>query len=884
MKAALFLILGCLTLSAKEHQHKHMALLTDKLVAYWALENNAPPYTQADYSRHSNLLARNGITSVAGVVHNAVSLDPDKLQYLAGLDNEFLRIPAGRPWTMAFWIKFNRLTISDQIYYLVAKKGNGGFGFFLWVGYPVDHWKWHTQIDVGASLLSGNVSCNVEHPALTTGQWYFVVWDWDGTARSTLTINNDPTLRGEDAFNHPPDSTVGGELRFGSLVDWASPSSYPPVYIPPAVFDEIGIWWRLLDADDRALLMSGVTPLTTPAAECDPVDCCVEPLAPYNASEPSPSDAYNTSGGVVPVDNCSPVPTVTIFPPTGTIIGIPASCTLTASRPDAVIYYTTDGTIPTTSSTLYTGPFTITSTAMVVSAIAKVQDCDPGPVAVASWVLGDVAISLLYRCDEPDLVGRYGVFAPADGPDYHWRLLLHVDTGVNITRFEMYRTDGAGNWTTGEAWSTDEFITPDGGPPNFHAYPLELWTGCDAVTYPTACGAQLYITYQPDLGLWDGGDYIIDMYGQPPTVTIAPSFFKFKVILTDGRVLWASVTDDCNPPPCVHTVELGLTMCCTGIIVSMLELTPALPYRIERKVNAGGGCVGSDWSLWKSGTTDGTQKDYLDTDTLPTCTYCYRIFITFPDCPDIEFVSPTKCGSPLCQAQVSLTAAWVDGICNSKVRLTYCAQCVSSVTIEDDQGSGPIAGIGPCDCSTPCHKDVDWIWGPNAVVTWTITGIKLNTDACGQGGANTCTDAVDTATMQSLPPACSGLDAGVNAYQISGFNPVFDMTQCGIGVPNNTLPVWNGQFVRSALNPCSWGLSFAQAAKDSAFGTLYNLTECSVAYDPNNLVWSVDIRSGNMQIWTGTKACGDTPDAGGGVYLKTGGCYPATSVTISPVA
>lgn len=61
--------------------------------------------------------------------------------------------------------------------------------------------------------------------------------------------------------------------------------------------------------------------------------------------------------------------------------------TLTCSTPGAYIYYTTDGSTPTTSSTLYTGPFTIRSS-QTVKAIAVAGGFLTSNVLSASYVIG----------------------------------------------------------------------------------------------------------------------------------------------------------------------------------------------------------------------------------------------------------------------------------------------------------------------------------------------------------------------------------------------------------------------------------------------------------------------------------------------------------------
>lgn len=83
--------------------------------------------------------------------------------------------------------------------------------------------------------------------------------------------------------------------------------------------------------------------------------------------------AYDTDGNesnvVTGVFYTREMPTVTLSPEKG-LVGPNGQVTITSNLASAQIYYTTDGTNPTKSSTLYTGPVTITENKTVVKAIA----------------------------------------------------------------------------------------------------------------------------------------------------------------------------------------------------------------------------------------------------------------------------------------------------------------------------------------------------------------------------------------------------------------------------------------------------------------------------------------------------------------------------------
>jgi hypothetical protein len=84
----------------------------------------------------------------------------------------------------------------------------------------------------------------------------------------------------------------------------------------------------------------------------------------------------------------SSIPTV-IASPAGGIYNTPQSVTLTASQAGSTIYYTTNGSTPTTSSTVYSKPISITTNSTLK--FFAVSAAKTGPIATASYVLDTVA-------------------------------------------------------------------------------------------------------------------------------------------------------------------------------------------------------------------------------------------------------------------------------------------------------------------------------------------------------------------------------------------------------------------------------------------------------------------------------------------------------------
>src|SRR5439155_2867579 len=81
------------------------------------------------------------------------------------------------------------------------------------------------------------------------------------------------------------------------------------------------------------------------------------------------------------------VPAATpVLSPTGGTYSSSVSVTISDSTPGAAIYYTTDGSTPTTSSTPYTGPISVTST-QTIKAMATAPGYTPSTVASATYTI-----------------------------------------------------------------------------------------------------------------------------------------------------------------------------------------------------------------------------------------------------------------------------------------------------------------------------------------------------------------------------------------------------------------------------------------------------------------------------------------------------------------
>ena len=133
-------------------------------------------------------------------------------------------------------------------------------------------------------------------------------------------------------------------------------------------------------------LANGETLPITVTISCTAADSNTAGTFPITVSGAADSDNYTFSylNGTLTIGEKEPVSTPVFSPASGTTFTSSQKITITCATEGAAIYYTTDGTEPTTASTLYNGAFTITATT-TIKAIAVKEGMSDSAVATAAY-------------------------------------------------------------------------------------------------------------------------------------------------------------------------------------------------------------------------------------------------------------------------------------------------------------------------------------------------------------------------------------------------------------------------------------------------------------------------------------------------------------------
>ncbi|KAA6457989.1 hypothetical protein DYQ86_21755 [Acidobacteria bacterium AB60] len=213
------------------------------------------------------------------------------------------------------------------------------------------------------------------------------VYTFDPTLPYTSSaINKIPTSvmhPATDFFgNARPDASANTVFDIGAV---QSKSTTPPVFSLAAGTYHQPQTLILTDAMPGAVIYyttDGSTPTTLSTQYTGPITIAATELVKAIAVAPGyqPSPVSSKQYTYVPL-----TPTAApFFSLAAGTYNTPQTLTLTDSTPGAVIYYTTNGSTPTTLSTKYTGPITVASTELV-QAMAQAPGYDVSPVSAKQY-------------------------------------------------------------------------------------------------------------------------------------------------------------------------------------------------------------------------------------------------------------------------------------------------------------------------------------------------------------------------------------------------------------------------------------------------------------------------------------------------------------------
>jgi hypothetical protein len=269
------------------------------------------------------------------------------------------------------------------------------------------------------------------------------------------------------------------------------------------------------------------------------------------------------------------------------------SVALSSTTSGATIYYTTDGSTPTTSSTLYTSPITVSSTE-TINAIAVVSNLTASPVASALYTIQPVAASPVftpgtgtYNANQAvtisDAVAGSTIYYTTDGSTPTTSSKVYAGPITVATSETLSAIAVAANYTNSAASSAVYTIAPPAPAPTFNV-PTGTYQAAQIIQFAdTLAGTVFY--------------YTLD--GSTPTTASAQYTGSVTVSKTATlkAIAWAPGYSNSAVTSSVYTIA---------------------PYAATPKLSVPAGTYSSPQSVTITDTTPGAVIYYTTDQTTPT--------------------------------------------------------------------------------------------------------------------------------------------------------------------------------------------------------------------------------------------------------------------------
>jgi hypothetical protein len=254
-----------------------------------------------------------------------------------------------------------------------------------------------------------------------------------GASFTTATAVNIPTIVGANTAYVGFTAATGGAAAIQSILNWTyivgagTPSAATPIFSPAAGSYTSAQAVTLSDATAGATIYyttNGSTPTTSSTVYAGPI--------PVSATETVKAIATASGFSASPVGNAAytitlPTAATPTFSPAGGSYSSAQTVTIGDTTSGVTIYYTTNGTVPTTSSTIYTGAITVGATETL------------NAIAVANGFTSSATGTAAYTISLP--VAATPAFTPAAGTYASAQTVTIGDTTPGATIY--YTTTGS---------------------------------------------------------------------------------------------------------------------------------------------------------------------------------------------------------------------------------------------------------------------------------------------------------------------------------------------------------------------------------------------------------------------------------------------------------
>lgn len=281
------------------------------------------------------------------------------------------------------------------------------------------------------------------------------------------------------------------------------------------------------------------------------------------------------------------VATAPTFSPTSGSYTTAQSVTLADSTPGVTIYYTTDGSTPTTASTAYSGPIPV-STTTTVKAIAAGSGYDPSAIA-----------SAVYK-----IVGTVPMFSPPPGSYTTAQSVTLADSTPGVTIY--YTTDGSTPTTSSTPYSAP---IPVSATTTIKA----IAAGGDYGISGTAIGVYKIVAAAPTFSP------LPSTYNTPQTVALADATPGVTIYYTtDGSTPTTGSTPYTGPIPVststtIKAIAAGNNYDPSAAAIGVYKITAAMP-----TFSPASGTYTSPQSVTLADVTPGVTIYYTTNGSTPT--------------------------------------------------------------------------------------------------------------------------------------------------------------------------------------------------------------------------------------------------------------------------